>query len=186
MKALIELTREHAAIGALVARFESEIAEGIRLGEIDADAVDRLLGFFEREVDGHHQEKEERVLLPRLMARAAGAELELLRTLASEHDGQRKLLAHMRNQVEGATYGEPNSLAVLLREAGRYVRQQREHSRWEQRVLFPLARRLLDADDDRELVRGFRRLDGVWGATVWDAACTLSEWLDQRRSLVPA
>lgn len=186
MKALHQLTLEHAAIGALIARFEAEIQEAVRTGEADAEAIDRLLGFFEREVDGHHQDKEEEVLLPRLLARAEGEDLRLLRSLRDDHARQRKLLAHMRNQVEGVTYGEPNSLAILVRDAGRYVRHQREHSTWEQRTLFTLARRLLGPSDDRALLIGFRRLDEVWGAPLWDAACFLAEWLDQRRSLVPA
>jgi hemerythrin-like domain-containing protein len=186
MKALIELAREHAAIGALLARFETELSQGVRTGEIDGEAVERLLAFLERELDGHHQEKEELVLLPRMLAVAVGAELGLLAGVVHEHGAQRRLLAEMRNQIEGASYGEPNSIAVLVRAGGRYVRAQREHSRWEQRVLFPLARRLLGPADDRALVCGFRRLDGVWGGPVWDAACALAEWLDQRRSLVPA
>jgi hemerythrin-like domain-containing protein len=186
MQALLTLTREHAAIGALLARFEIEIASAIRSGELDGEAVERLLAFFEREVDGHHQEKEERVLLPRLLARARGVDLATLRSLADEHALQRKLLTRMRNQIEGASYGEPNSVAVLVRLAKSYVQHQREHSRWEQNVLFPLARRTLGPADDRALRIGFRRLDEVWGAPLWDAACELAEWLDQRRSLVPA
>lgn len=186
MQALTILAREHAAIGALVARFESEIATAIQSGEFDGEAVERLLRFFEREVDGHHQDKEERVLLPRLLARVRGSDVATLRGLADEHALQRKLLAHMRNQIEGASYGEPNSLALLVRQARQYIQHQREHSRWEQGVIFALARRVLGPGDDRALVIGFRRLDEVWGAPLWDAACTLAEWLDQRRSLVPA
>ncbi len=185
MRALTVLAREHAAIAALLARFQREI-EGLGRGDIDGEALARLLAFFEREVDGHHQEKEERVLLPRLLARAEGAELEPLRSVCHAHAHQRRRLAHMQNQVDSAAYGEPNSLAVLAREAERYVRCQREHTRWEQGVLFPLARRLLGPADDRALLLGFRRLDEVWGAPVWNAACSLAEWLDQRRSLVLA
>lgn len=186
MQALLTLTREHAAIAALLARFEIEIAESIRCGALDGEAVERLLAFFEREVDGHHQEKEERVLLPRLLARARGVDLATLQSLADEHRLQRKLLAHMRNQIEGASYGEPNSLALLVRQAKGYVQHQREHSRWEQNVVFPLARRTLGPGDDRALMHDFRRIDEVWGAPVWEAACALAEWLDQRRTLVPA
>lgn len=186
MQALIVLAREHAAIAALLVRFESEIAAAVRSGGFDGEAVERLLRFFEREVDGHHQEKEERVLLPRLLARAHLAEFATLRTLAQEHTLQRELLARMRGQIEGASYGEPFSLALLVRQAGEYIQHEREHSRWEQRVLFPFARRTLGPADDRALVLGFRRLDELWGAPVWEAACSLAEWLDQRRSLVRA
>jgi hemerythrin-like domain-containing protein len=184
MKALQLLAREHAAITACAERFEAEIDDIVNRCEVDAEAVDRLLRFFEVQVDGHHQEKEERIFLPRLLARAAGEDVQLLRALFADHGAQRKLLAHMRNQIEGVTYGEPNSIAVLVRDAKRYLRAQREHSGWEQATLFPMARRILGPRDDRAILNGFRRLDEVWGSAVWDAERALAEWLDQRRSLV--
>jgi hemerythrin-like domain-containing protein len=186
MKALTILSREHAAIRALLTRFEAEITQGARSGEFDGEAVDRLLEFCERVIDGHHQEKEERVFLPCLTRRARGSDREVLAALGDEHTLQRKLLSHMRNQIEGASYGEPNSIAVLVRLARNYFQHQREHSRWEQQVLFPLAQRILLAEDDAALLRGFAGLDEALGTTVWEDACSLAEWLDQRRSLVPA
>lgn len=186
MKALQVLTREHAAIAACCARFEAEIEGIVGRCEVDAEALDRLLHFFEVQVDGHHQEKEERIFMPRLLARAAGEDVLVLRALFDDHHSQRKLLAHMRNQIEGVTYGEPNSVAVLVRAARTYLRAQREHSRWEQSTLFPMAHRILGPRDDRAILNGFRRLDEMWATTVWDAARALAEWLDQRRSLVMA
>ncbi len=186
MKALQVLTREHAAIAACCARFEAEIDGIIGRCEVDAEALDRLLYFFEVQVDGHHQEKEERIFLPRLLSRAAAEDVRALRALLDDHGEQRKLLAEMRNQIEGVTYGEPNSLAVLVRAAQRYLRAQREHSTWEQAVLFSRAQHILGPRDDRAILNGFRRLDEVWGTSVWDAARALAAWLDQRRSLVAA
>jgi len=184
MKALQVLAREHAAIAACCARFEAEIDGITGRCEVDAETLDRLLHFFEVQVDGHHQEKEERIFLPRLLARASGEDVHLLRSLLDDHGAQRKCLAHMRNQIDGVTYGEPNSITVLVRVAQRYLRAQREHSHWEQSVLFPAASRILGPRDDRAILNGFRRLDELWGTTVWGAARALAEWLDQRRSLV--
>ncbi|NOT29468.1 MAG: hypothetical protein HOP15_03360 [Planctomycetes bacterium] len=184
MQALQVLAREHAAIAACCERFEAEIGATVARCEVDAEAMDRLLRFFEVQVDGHHQEKEERIFMPRLLTRAPGADVFVLRFLFDDHGAQRQLLAQMRAQVEGVTYGEPNSIAVLVRAAKSYLRAQRQHSRWEQTTLFPMARRILGPRDDRALLNGFRRLDELWGTAVWDAARSLAEWLDQRRALV--
>jgi hemerythrin-like domain-containing protein len=186
MKALQALAREHAAIASCCERFETEIGEIIRWSEVDAEALDRLLTFFEVQVDGHHQEKEERIFMPRLLSRASGGDVDALRALFDDHGAQRKLLAQMRNQIEGAAYGEPNSIAVLVRAAKHYLREQREHSTWEQTTLFPMAVRILGPRDDRAILNGFRRLDQMWGTSVAGAARSLAEWLDQRRSLVGA
>jgi len=183
MKALALLSREHAAIGALLGRLERELAEATRSGEVDAEAIDRLQGFFEHVVEGHHQEKEERLFLPCLLTRATGAELELLRTVAREHSSQRRALEHMRGQLEGAAYQELFATAALVREGRAFVRRQREHSRWEERVLFTLARRRLSPEDDRLLAADLRREDELRRTTVWEAACAVAEWLDRRRPL---
>ena len=180
------LAREHAAIAACCQRLEAEIDGIVGRCEVDAEALDRLLRFFEEQVDGHHQEKEERIFMPRLLARAAGEEVETLRSLFDDHGAQRKLLAQMRNQIEGVTYGEPNSIAVLVRGARNYLHAQREHSQWELATLFPMAERILSPRDDCAILNGFRRLDEARGSRVWDAQRSLTEWLDQRRSLVPA
>lgn len=185
MKALQTLTSEHAAIAACCERFEAELDGIVGRCEVDAEALDHLLQFFEVQVDGHYQEREERIFMPRLLARAAAGEVQALRTLFHEHGAQRRLLAQMRNQIEGVTYGEPNSIAVFLRAARNYLRAQREHSHWEQATLFPMAARILGPRDDRAILNGFRSLDEVWGTSVHDAERSLTEWLDQRRSLVP-
>ena len=96
------------------------------------------------------------------------------------------LLAAMRCEIDKAAYGEPNSLAILARTARRYVEHQHRHSRWEELVIFRLARRILSAQDDRAVCNGFRRLDELWGRSVAKVARSLAEWLDQRHELVPA
>lgn len=186
MKTLAMLIGEHAAIREMIARFEAEIDAIEDRGAVDAEALGRLLGFFEEQIDGHHQEKEERVFLPRLLTRAHGWDAVLVRSLLDDHASQRKLLAAMRCEIDKAAYGEPNSLAILARTARRYVEHQHRHSRWEELVIFPLARRILSAQDDRAVCNGFRRLDELWGRSVAKVARSLAEWLDQRHELVPA
>lgn len=186
MKTLDVLAREHRIIESMALRFEAELARSARGDEVDAEALERLLGFFEHEVDGHHQEKEERVFLPRLLLRAPPEEARGLRALLDEHRAQRALLEGMRAQLEGVTYGDGGALDALLHGAKRYLAVQREHSRWEGARLFPLARRHLSRRDDHALWRGFRRLEASHGHALWDAAEALGEWLERRRASAAA
>ena len=186
MESIRELTREHEAIERLLERFARVVDETELSGQIDAESVERLLTFLEREVDGHHQEKEERALLRGILERARGADLDCAQETFREHIDERKLLALMRNNLEGACYGEPNSVAALARYARRYLATQREHIGWEQAVLFPLAARVLGPEEDRRVLQTFRELDDLWGSSVCDAAERLSAWLDQHTSLVLA
>lgn len=186
MKTLMILAREHKAIRAIASRLENEFAAARHQGTLDGEAVDRLLEFFEREVDGHHQEKEERGLLPRLLARAPSRDERQLRALLHDHAFERKILGRLRGAVEGAAYGDWGSTAALVRDGRLYLRMQREHSRREEAVLFPLARRLLGEHEDLAVMDAFSRLDHEWGGTVWATARALERWLDQRQTPVAA
>lgn len=180
MKAIEVMAREHAVIDEVLTRLEGQASDLEVSGELDVEVFERLLSFFEQSVDGHHQEKEERVFLPWLAARAEGEEAALVRTAAADHGAQRQMLALLRNNLEGAMYGEPNSLAVVARFTGCYARHQRAHSRWETEVLFALARRILTHEDDLAILRGFERMETVRGGSIVAAGKQLEDWLARR------
>jgi hemerythrin-like domain-containing protein len=186
MESVRELTREHDAIQGLLERFARALDQAELSGQIDAESVERLLAFLEQEVDGHHQEKEERGLLGEVMERARHADLRCAQETFREHVDERKLLALMRSNLEGACYGEPNSVAVVVRTARRYLAMQREHMVWEESALFPLAERILGPEGDRRVLNRFRELEDLRGSSVCAAAARLSEWLDQNTSPVLA
>ncbi len=180
MKAIQELRREHEAIGCILEQLERRIDEVERNLEVDRETIERLLEFFERAVDGQHQEKEERVFLPALVSRVAGPDAPQVRKFFREHLEDRKLLAMMRSNLAGACYGEPNCIEVLVRYGRLFVLHERKHARWEETALLSLADRVLTPEDDREILEGFGRIDTYWDSTVPEAARRLSRWLDQR------
>lgn len=180
MKTLIVLAREHEAIERIVTRLEHELDTLTRTGELDGEALQRMLEFFEQAVDGHHQESEERVLLPRLLLRAQGDEAALVRSLLRDHGEQRTFLGILRDNLEGAAYGEPGCRAAVARFGRLYIAHHREHSQWEHTTLFALAKKLLDEEDDLTALRELARLDRDWGSSVVAVARDLEAWLDQR------
>jgi len=119
------------------------------------------------------------VLLPCVTLRAEDEDGILAATLLADHGAERELLASMRRELEGAAYGEASCTAALVDLARRYIGHQREHSRWESTVVFPLAGRCLTRSDDLALLAEFRRLDLAFGSSVVHAACALEDWLGQ-------
>lgn len=185
MRALAVLAREHEAIARMLAHLEAELEALPVRGEIDAEAVERLLVFFERQVDGQHQEKEERVFLPCLLAHARGPDAALAREALGQHAEDRARLVAMRSHIEGAAYGDPGSLAEMGRQARGYIRHQREHSRWEQGALFALAHRVLSPGEEGRLLEGFQAFDEGQPESVISAAGALTTWLARRRAPTP-
>lgn len=180
MKTLQALSRDHRILRDLLDRMELELDLCVAHGDLDVECVDRLVDFFEHQVDGLHQDKEERVLLPRLLRRAPPADAPTLRVLAHDHALERRCLDAMRRQIEGAAYGDLGSLAAFVRAGRAYVEHQRRHSDWEQRAIFPLAGRLLNERDDRAMLAGLRRLEQRHGPGVQESGLRLLAWLARR------
>jgi hemerythrin-like domain-containing protein len=186
MESIRELIREHKAIKGLLERFSRLLDRAEHTVEVDAEPVVRMLSFFEHEVDGFHQQKEERVLLRRLRQQARGDDLVCVHATFREHVEGHRLLLAMRSNVEGACYGEPGCIADLIRDSRRYLVGQAAHACWEEKVLFGQARRILDPSDDLQVVRAFHALDEERGDTVTGAATKLAEWLDRETPLLAA
>lgn len=184
MQATQILSGQHAAIAAMLERFEDVLEKAIQDDELDAEAFEQLLGFFEERVDGQHQEEEERIFLPRLLTRADGDDVEHVRAILGEHMAQRQLLIQMRCHLQGASSGAPGALEGLAELGRRYLRRQRLHAAWEDAILMPLAERVLTSQDDRAILNGFRHLAETWGGDVEGAARRLTAWLDQRTPLI--
>jgi hemerythrin-like domain-containing protein len=179
MKILRALTRDHRILRDLLDRLELELDLCVAYENIDAEAVSRLVGFFERQIDGLHQDVEELVLLPRLLRRAPPDVRARVHVLIHAHTQERSCLAAMRTQIEGAAYGDPTSLAAFVRAGRTYVEHQRRHSEWEQVALFPLAERHLTPRDDRAMLAGLRWLERR-GPGVQASGMQLLAWLARR------
>jgi hemerythrin-like domain-containing protein len=182
IRALAVLTGEHEVIARMLARLELELEGLATRGEIDVEALERLLAFFEEHVDGRHQEKEERVFLPLLCARAGGAQAARAAEARGEHAADRERLAAMRGCLEGAAYGDAGALAEIGWLARGYVRHQRVHSGWEERELFALARVVLSAEDENRLRAGFASFDAERPGSLGAAAVALAAWLERRHA----
>jgi hemerythrin-like domain-containing protein len=97
-----------------------------------------------------HTRLEEEVLFPMLRKRTeSGAHVSaMLRRLEDEHDTDEGLAdeisSTLKELIEGAPLTNAESLGYMLR--GFFV-SQRRHIAWENDVVFPLARRILQPDD---------------------------------------
>ena len=109
--------------------------------------------------DGQHQDKEEKVLMPRLLTRASISEETGIRELAKDHAGERRLMLSMHSNLLGAIHGEPLSLREFVRTSSDYVELHRKHMTNEEALLLPMAERLLTSSDDYEILEGFQGIE---------------------------
>ena len=163
MKAIEILAREHRELYRILSYFERVLEDATRTDRLDAALALDIVDFLTTHTDGCHQDKEERMLFPKLMERAPASQGGFLRSLMGIHEHERALLGELRRLLEEAARGEGHDLGIIVERGHAYVELQREHARREDRMLFPLAEDVLGRADDAEMIIGFRRIDEEHG-----------------------
>ena len=185
MRATEILAEEHRELFRVLDCFESLVERVERRG-LEAALARDLLDFLERHVDGCHQDKEEKILFPKLMERTPAEMGAFLRALQGIHENERALLGEVRQHLEGAARGDARSLDRFVDSGRLYVSLQREHADREDRMLLPLADEVLGQADDAEMILGFRRIEqdlfGEQGGHMVDAVDALCARLDDETS----
>lgn len=154
------LREEHRWILRMLACLERIGLESEGRGRLDAENAAELMALFARFADGLHQDREERCLFPRLLARARNVDERLhIARLSGEHEQERRAMGRMNGELLGAIFGEARSLRDFQREAYRYVQLQRGHILYENQALLPLAELLLTRADDETVMQGFVSLE---------------------------
>jgi len=159
MKATEVLSTEHRAIERMLAVLEAaagrlESGERVRPGLL-RDAVDFVRNFADR----CHHGKEEANLFPRLEARGLPSQEGPLAVMLHEHDQGRAYVGGMADALDAYEAGDQAAARTIAENARGYAGLLREHIMKEDSVLFPMADRLLSADDQRELEQRFEQVE---------------------------
>lgn len=178
MKAVEILAEEHRDIAFVLACLEQLVQSCVRADALDGEASLEILEYLEQVADGSHQDKEERVVFPRLLA-CTRCELHAsIEGLLGDHERERDELERLRASLEGAAYGDPFSRDCFVLEAREYVSKLLAHARWEDRFLWPLVEQHLGEAEDAEMLVDYRALEqGRFGGSQRDAAGLLARVL---------
>ncbi len=159
MRAIQILRDEHDTLREVLDALEL-VLDGQQIDDqLDGELVFDVLQWFERFIDGLHQDREELGLFPRLEERAPEQARSVLRELARWHGHERKRFDEMRAQIEGAAYGDTWSRDLFTSAARAYIELQRKHSQVEDARLLPLAEAVLTPEDDDLILAEYARLE---------------------------
>jgi hemerythrin-like domain-containing protein len=167
------LRREHYLFSRLLDALEVLIHDHRVRDAADRGLAGELLRFFAQRVDGLHQDKEERVLFPRLLARSIRYRVPVVSYLSQQHRRDRRLLGQMVANLP--TLGDWNILDSdpFVTHASVYLRFQRRHMRVEDEWLLPVVDQIFRPEDDRMVRAGFRRVDHAHRASFEPEALKL-------------
>jgi hemerythrin-like domain-containing protein len=140
------------AAGRKAEQIEQEGAAGV-------PQVDQMLDFFRNFADRCHHAKEEDLLFVKMEKRGVPVEGGPIGVMLREHDEGRRRLKAVADALPGATNEDPVALAAVSENLGAYTRLLRAHIGKEDKVLYPMADKLLTLQDQQELSEAFDRVE---------------------------
>jgi hemerythrin-like domain-containing protein len=153
------LMTEHKAVLMALGILE-EAGQALVFGSPTATQdLAQLLDFFRGFVDRCHHAKEEMSLFPELVKRGVPQEGGPVGVMLSEHEKGREHVRRIQASLEAFERHEAGAAAQALDAIQAYRTLLEAHIQKEDRVLFPMADRLLDAQRANELVQDFNRIE---------------------------
>jgi hemerythrin-like domain-containing protein len=153
------LMHEHQIILMVLDGAEREAQKIEDTGSVRAETVGGMLDFFRNFADRCHHSKEEKLLFVKMEERGMPVEGGPIAVMLYEHDEGRRLTKAIAEVLPLATNGDRRASAAVAQNLLAYVRLLRAHIHKEDNVLYPMADRLLTAEDQRELMEAFNRME---------------------------
>ncbi len=153
--AIDELMKEHRLIEELLSSLAGFASRAKNGRPVTRETLRRYVDFFSRYADRVHHGKEEDILFTRMIERGMPSQQGPLAIMYAEHDEGRAEVGALRELGTGDTELSPAEREQLYAHATAYIDLLGNHITKEDRVLYPMAIRVLPADDWELLTRRF-------------------------------
>jgi hemerythrin-like domain-containing protein len=159
MKPTRILSDEHRVIEVVLDCLERLTEKAQTDGKLDGESARNALDFFRNFADQCHHGKEEQHLFTAMVQKGAPREGGPIAVMLNEHDQGRAFIRGMAEQIDAAEQGESTAIDKFEAHARGYVNLLRMHIQKEDNILFPMAPRFLDADDEKKLMEAFEKVE---------------------------
>ena len=124
--------------------------------------IELAVGLIKNYADGFHHGKEEHLFFPFLVKKGFSYEHGPVSVMIHEHEEGRNFVKGMEAEIANIKNGDESSFTILYENMQGYIDLLRAHIGKENKVLFPLADRVLTPEDQEEILKEFAAL----GTTV--------------------
>jgi hemerythrin-like domain-containing protein len=153
------LSSEHRVIEIVLSCLERMTDEALRNGKLDSEPAEQVIDIIRNFADKCHHGKEEDLLFKVLVEKGMPREGGPIGQMLLEHEQGRTFVRGMSENIPAATAGEAAAVRRFAENARGYFQLLSAHINKEDRILFPMADRLLSDDDQRKLSESFARLE---------------------------
>jgi hemerythrin-like domain-containing protein len=153
------LSSEHRVIEIGIDCLERISDEAIKEDKLDKASAEQAVDFIRNFADRCHHGKEENQLFALLEEKGMPADGGPTGQMKHEHEQGRAFVSGMADSIDEASDGVAKALAKFVQNAQNYIQLLRDHIKKEDHVLFPMADRMLDDDDQDSLKTAFDRVE---------------------------
>jgi hemerythrin-like domain-containing protein len=163
-KAIEILMGEHRLIERVLGSLETFAAEVEGGRAAERRVVADYAGFFRGFADACHHGKEEDILFQRMLERGFSRESGPIAVMLEEHRVGREHVGALRRVGEGTGLLSSVDTQIVVENASQFVPLLRTHILKEDRVLYPMALRVLTGPELDAIATGFEALERTWRA----------------------
>lgn len=153
------LSSEHRVIEIVLHSLERVAEEALKQGRLDRESAEQAIDIIRNFADKCHHGKEEDLLFKALVEKGMPQEGGPVGQMLLEHEQGRAFVRGMSENVAAASEGDTSAVRRFAENAGGYIQLLRAHIQKEDRVLFPMADRLLSDDDRQNLSESFNKVE---------------------------
>ena len=178
MKATDILMQEHRAIERALNILDIVATKLQERETVPPGLIGDTMQFIRLFADRCHHGKEEGQLFPAMEAKGVPCESGPIGVMLQEHEQGRQFVRGMAGQIEAAASGDYSSIRKFIENAHGYVLLLRAHIQKEDNILFPMAARLMSADEQAALLKQFDMVEtDHMGAGTHEKFLALAETL---------
>jgi hemerythrin-like domain-containing protein len=121
--------------------------------------IELVVSLIRNYADGFHHGKEEHLFFPFLVKKGFSNDHGPVSVMIHEHAEGRKFVENMEAEIANIKNGDESSFTILYENMQGYIDLLRTHIGKENKVLFPLADKVLTKEDQEELLQEFAALE---------------------------
>lgn len=159
MQAIEQLKKEHEGIMQMLLILENVAGRLERHEQVPPEDLEAMVEFLSVFADRCHHGKEEEYLFPALEEAGLPRQGHPVETLLDEHASGRKLIEILRESLARIRGGDDTGKRRFADTVSQYMDLLELHIEKERTVLFPLAEKHLDLQQDAELLEAFEKLE---------------------------
>jgi hemerythrin-like domain-containing protein len=159
LKATEILMEEHRAIERVLNALERATNRLSRGEEVYLRFFTGTTVFIKNFTDECHHKKEEKVLFPALVENGLSKGSGPVAVMLAEHEEGRRLAQGIRQATERFQAGDIRMREALIQNSKAYINLLRQHIMKEDKVLFPMADKVIPAEQHEKIALAFEQYD---------------------------